>query len=273
MRDPAHQVARIAVAMLVLGLGSGCPSAQSPSQANVPATHNAATNSPAPNSIPQEIAASRNFVPDAEAENLLKTLEKLSSERGIHFVTYDASHQPTAIVLPDVAATVGNLRLLGQFPTLRSISLFCAPPSITPQSFVPLSQLPMLQMLIIRSGYPELTTELASVLRSIRSLEVLEITHAPVDRQALSILAALPRLHTLTIAYTPFSDADAAVLAKFGTVEKLNLSGTGITDKSLTFIDTMPRLKWLSVSHTHVTEAGNNPLRTTRHIAIVGSID
>lgn len=273
MRDPARQVARIAAGMFALGLGGGCQSAPPPSQAGSPTTQRAETDSRAPKeaSIPPDIAASRNSVPDAEAENLLKTLEKLSSERGIHFVTYDASHHPTAIVLPGTAASDSNLRVLNQFPTLRSISLLCVWRPIPPESFVALSQLPRLQTLVIRSAYPKLSIELAAVLRNIRTLEVLELVYVPIDHRALSMLSTPPRLQTLKIEWqSTFDDADATALADFATVEKLDLSGTGITDKSLTRIGTMPRLKWLSVSHTHITDAGLNSVGLSRRITVVG---
>lgn len=272
MRDPARQLARIAARIFVVGLGCGCQTAPPPSQVTAPATQSAATGSPVPDkaSTPQGIPTTHNSDADAEAENLLHVMEKLSSERGIHFVTYDASHHPIAIALPGVAATDSNLRVLARFPTLRSISLLCVWRAVPAESFVPLSKLPMLQTFEIHSAYPALSTELAAVLRTIRTLEELQVMYAPIDRRALRMLSTLPRLHTLKIEWnSTFNDADAAVLADFGTVEKLDLSGTGITDTSLPFIEAMPNLKWLSLNFTQVTDDGLNAIRMKHRIKVV----
>ena len=227
-------------------------------------------------SDPQTIATTSNSPSHGSAEtaNLLRTLDKLSAERGVQFVTYDASHHPTAIVIPDIVVTTNNLQTLGEVPTLRSISILCASKPIPPQSITPLSKLPSLEDLEIRGAYPELSTELATVLKTMQRLEILEVKYANVDRRALRMLATLPRLHTLKIEEQEgFTDDDAAVFSDFRTVEELDLSGTAITDKSVAFLVGMPHLRSLSLYGTHVTEVGVRSLRAKGHIKVVAPAD
>jgi Leucine-rich repeat (LRR) protein len=73
-------------------------------------------------------------------------------------------------------------------------------------------------------------------------------------------VAQLPRVESLSLEYTPVSDAGFARLARIASLTELHLDHTEITDASVKSLTNLHNLKYVDVYHTSISEQGFNSL-------------
>jgi len=76
-------------------------------------------------------------------------------------------------------------------------------------------------------------------------------------------IAQLPRLESLSLEYTPVTDAGFARLANLTSLSELHLDHTEITDASVKALGGLRNLKYIDVYHTSISEQGFNSLQKT----------
>ena len=104
---------------------------------------------------------------------------------------------------------------------------------------------------------------LATVIRTMRRLETLDLQGNPVSDDGLSALESLTNLRWLALSHTPITDRGLKHVAGLHKLEYLFLDGTGVTDAGLAELARLKRLKRLKVERTSVTAGGIRKLKVS----------
>jgi hypothetical protein len=93
-----------------------------------------------------------------------------------------------------------------------------------------------------------------------------DLHHTRVTDAELALLAALPRLRSLTLSGTAVTDASLNTVAGLSGLQTLLLNETRVTDAGLVQLQRLPDLKVLSLYHTQVTDEGLAALKDVKNL-------
>lgn len=119
---------------------------------------------------------------------------------------------------------------------------------------------------------PEVTDEfIAKNLRSMTSLEGLNIESANITDAALAHIASMRHLHRLSLDCPRLTDAALTHVASLGELYRLTLNCPRLTDAALPQIATLPKLGGLELNSPHLTASGLHHLEPLEHLELVTS--
>ncbi len=125
---------------------------------------------------------------------------------------------------------------------------------LTQDGLAPLRSLPSLEILDLFNTAAGDATCVA--LGSLAQLHTLVLAGTAVTDRGIEALAGLPSLAVLDLGSTTVTSAVAATLARMPALRTLSLRGTQITDEALAQLATLPRLENLDLQQTAITDRG-----------------
>lgn len=119
---------------------------------------------------------------------------------------------------------------------------------------------------------PDVTDEfIAEHLRSMTSLEEVDIESPNVTDAALAHLRSMRHLHRLFLDCPRLTDAALPHVASLRELYRLSLNCPRLTDASLSHIATLPKLGGLELNSPHLTASGLDQLQPLKHLEFVRS--
>jgi internalin A len=148
-------------------------------------------------------------------------------------------------------ATDVDLAVFRNLPDVTTIELNNNP-SVTDDGLKHLAGLSKLQVLYLYRA----KVKGPGIRHLPRNLEVLMLTHSPLEDEGLVSVKNLPRLSALRAGFTNITDRGLVNLSKLAALEDLELRNTDVTDAGLEHLRALKNLRFLSLEHTKVTGAG-----------------
>ena len=215
---------------------------------------------------------------ELQGSERLTRLRRLSVEsaNGVDLSWFLLNRELEEIYLWPCQLTDADLRLLVEFPNLRSVQLDLDSVADLHSAIRHVSKLHQLEELDIISR--RITDDDIAALCSLRKLTTLDLNVHKLTDQTLVLLQRLPNLESLSISGGSFtqaglnrlnknliniclhnsavSDADLTCFQRLPKLDRLVLGETTITDEGLASLKGMPRLTYFLFVSTHATAAG-----------------
>jgi hypothetical protein len=191
---------------------------------------------------------------ELQGSQRLTRLRRLSVEsaNGVDLSWFVLNRELEEIYLWPCKLTDADLRLLVEFPKLRSVQLDLDSVADLHSAIRHVSKLHQLEELEIISF--RITDDDIEPLCSLRKLNTLVLNVRKLTDQTLALLQRLPNLESLSISGGSFTRAGLDRLNK--NLTHISLHTSAVSDAELTCFQRLPKLDWLLLGETTITDEG-----------------